>query len=371
MSASSSLLPMMNPQPPMNVSTGLGIGVSVVIPSFSRPENIPQMLSSLLLATCMQHDRSEVLVVHGSQQSLERAAYIGRETKKLCAGRCDDKKLRHLDLVRLNDKYFVAERFVAAAEHTKNEARVLPPPHFRLHHHLLLPRLTPTHLATQVIVHIDDDVRPHNELLDLMALKVMGEPGFPAYADGAPQPGVYGPQERQCGEHGYGDPNNTDGPAKKWQNVTIPGFPTIVLTKFAATSRRLNRDFVRRMGPDFAELIAHTRGNGEDLLFGMAAQERGSAVGRVQLNTAECRDIVKVRGLAKGDPLKTKCEGFYEINGGWLDPNSDDYKRRQGGGHSAFSDDDRHFAVRGRICYCLAKRKVRRDLVDCVREGWH
>ena len=91
----------------------------------------------------------------------------------------------------------------------------------------------------------------------------------------------------------------------------------------------------------------------------------------MQLNTAECRDIVKVRGLAKGDPLKTKCEGFYEINGGWLDPNSDDYKRRQGGGHSAFSDDDRHFAVRGRICYCLAKRKVRRDLVDCVREGWH
>ena len=125
-----------------------------------------------------------------------------------------------------------------------------------------------------MIVHIDDDVRPHNELLDLMALKVMGEPGFPAYADGAPQPGVYGPQERQCGEHGYGDPNNTDGPAKKWQNVTSPGFPTIVLTKFAATSRRLNRDFVRRMGPDFAELIAHTRGNGEDLLFGMAAQER-------------------------------------------------------------------------------------------------
>ena len=158
MSASSSLLPMTIPQPPMNVSTGLGIGVSVVIPSFSRPDNIPQMLSSLLLATCMQHDRSEVLVVHGSQQSLERAAYIGRETKKLCAGRCDDKKLRHLDLVRLNDKYFVAERFVAAAEHTKNEARVLPPPHSRLHHHL--PRLTPTHLATQVIVHIDDDVRP-------------------------------------------------------------------------------------------------------------------------------------------------------------------------------------------------------------------
>ena len=101
------LLPMTIPQPPMNVSTGLGIGVSVVIPSFSRPENIPQMLSSLLLATCMQHDRSEVLIVHGSQQSLERAAYIGRETKKLCAGRCDDKKLRHLDLVRLNDKYFV------------------------------------------------------------------------------------------------------------------------------------------------------------------------------------------------------------------------------------------------------------------------
>ena len=137
---------MMNPQPPMNVSTGLGIGVSVVIPSFSRPDNIPQMLSSLLLATCMQHDRSEVLVVHGSQQSLERAAYIGRETKKLCAGRCDDKKLRHLDLVRLNDKYFVAERFVAAAEHTKNEARVLPPL-FRLHHHL--PRLTRRHYPTR------------------------------------------------------------------------------------------------------------------------------------------------------------------------------------------------------------------------------
>ena len=50
MSASSSLLPMTIPQPPMNVSTGLGIGVSVVIPSFSRPDNIPQMLSSLLLA---------------------------------------------------------------------------------------------------------------------------------------------------------------------------------------------------------------------------------------------------------------------------------------------------------------------------------
>ena len=62
-----------------------------------------------------------------------------------------------------------------------------------------------------MIVHIDDDVRPHNELLDLMALKVMGEPGFPAYADGAPQPGVYGPQERQCGEHGYGDRTTPTG----------------------------------------------------------------------------------------------------------------------------------------------------------------
>ena len=338
MAASSSLLPFNITMGP----TGMGSGVSVVIPSFSRPDNIPQMLSSLLQASCMQHERSEVLIVHGSWASMEKKDFIGRETTALCAGRCDDRKVRHLDLIRLNDKYFVAERFVAAAEHTHNE----------------------------VIVHIDDDVRPSNELLDTMAMQVMTEPGFPEYADGAPQPGVYGPQERQCGEHGYGDPNNIDGPAKKWQNATIPGAPTIVLTKFAATSRRLNSDFVKRMGPDFAELIMHTRGNGEDLLFGMAAQERGSAAHRLLLSSPECHDVPRIRSLQKGDAVKTRCEGFYEINGGWLDPSSDDYARRQREGHSAYSDGGDHFVVRGRICYCLAKRVVRRDLVDCVRQGW-
>ena len=163
----------MNPQPPMNVSTGLGIGVSVVIPSFSRP-NIPQMLSSLLLATCMQHDAQRCSSC-GSQQSLERAAYIGRETKKLCAGRCDDKKLRHLDLVRLNDKYFVAGASPPppSTRRTRRASRPPPPPPPSP------PRLTPPSLPCQVIVHIDDDVRPHNELLDLMALKVMGGARFP------------------------------------------------------------------------------------------------------------------------------------------------------------------------------------------------
>ena len=75
MSASSSLLPMMNPQPPMNVSTGLGIGVSVVIPSFSRPENIPQMLSSLLLATCMQDSTLKTTVATECTMAVERGKY--------------------------------------------------------------------------------------------------------------------------------------------------------------------------------------------------------------------------------------------------------------------------------------------------------
>lgn len=156
----------------------------------------------------MQRNGSEILVAHGSRASLDARTELEAATSAACeeTGVCRQ-RVRHLDLVELNDEMWVAERFYAG-----------------------------TLANNQVVVHLDDDLLPSRELLDKLTLAVIKEPGFP----NAQRPGLYGPALRQCDGAGYADPLNAGthpGPDRALRT-------DVVLTNVAATSKLLNERFV-------------------------------------------------------------------------------------------------------------------------------
>ena len=59
-------------------------GLSVVIPSFARPENVPVALAYLLRLPALQHAASEVLIAHGSERSYELRGLIDAAVQEVC-----------------------------------------------------------------------------------------------------------------------------------------------------------------------------------------------------------------------------------------------------------------------------------------------
>ena len=187
---------------------GSAPAISVVIPSFARVHNVKRLLSALLQYPAMHRNGSEILVAHGSRASLGARTELEAATSAACenTGGCLQ-RVRHLDLIELNDEMWVAERFYAG-----------------------------TLANNQVVVHLDDDLLPSRELLDKLALAVIREPGFP----NARKPGLYGPALRQCDGVGYADPLNAGthpGPSRALRT-------DVVLTNVAATSKLVNTRFV-------------------------------------------------------------------------------------------------------------------------------
>lgn len=139
--------------PPPDWSKPSTPGLSVIFPSFARPENLHVQLFYLLRLPVMQHPSSEILIAHGSRRSHDHRALIDSAVLEACgpganqsgrlairngsalaqlssphpiqilrtvalkasesdlgvleaseAAECDARKVRHVDLVELNDE---------------------------------------------------------------------------------------------------------------------------------------------------------------------------------------------------------------------------------------------------------------------------
>ena len=101
-----------------------------------------------------------------------------------------------------------------------------------------------------VLIHLDDDEVPCEKQVCRLALHALMEPI-----------GLYGHHKRVCTDRGYttpGNPMNTN----HWHATHF----NVLLTLFASTSRFVNDAFLRKFD-GYAEPLASTRGNGEDLAY--------------------------------------------------------------------------------------------------------
>ncbi len=101
-----------------------------------------------------------------------------------------------------------------------------------------------------VLVHLDDDEIPCEQQVCRLARQALLEPI-----------GLYGHHKRICTSRGYkspGDPSNI----RWWTKAPF----NVLLTLFAATSRHVNDAFVRYFA-SYAEPLASSRGNGEDIAY--------------------------------------------------------------------------------------------------------
>ena len=122
--------------------------VSIVIPSFARPSNIPFALAWLLQLEPLRRTGSEVLVSHGSAHSLQAMQRIDANYTRLCAtapppgcaSASAPRMVRHLDSIALNSEVYAAQRYVAGANATSS-----------------------------VLVHMDDDIVPSEAMLQVHA----------------------------------------------------------------------------------------------------------------------------------------------------------------------------------------------------------
>ena len=295
--------------------------ISVVIPSYARAHNLPTGLCSLLKYEPLRRAGSEVVVAHGSARSLNASASIDAAVDRCAGAGASSARLRHLDLVALNARMYVAERFAAAAR-----------------------------AANEVVVHLDDDLLPSEELLAALAARVAADVGGGGGANGtAAAASVYGPTVRQCGAHGYADPGNAaTHPVVGGERGGGGGggggggaaVTHAVLTNLAATSRSLCAAFVAAFDERYASLIALTRGNGEDLAFNDFARRAGGAAVRVALPAAVPLGAVAA-GVATLDDGRTSGSAFYAKAG--------------------------HYKLRVRICRCLGAGHGGAALADCVK----
>lgn len=107
-----------------------------------------------------------------------------------------------------------------------------------------------TRARESVLVHCDDDEIPCELQVCKLAVAALREPV-----------GLYGHHKRVCDRKGYRAPffpGHIDAWAKQPFNV--------LLTLFASTSRIFNDAFVRHFG-NYAEPLASTKGNGEDIAY--------------------------------------------------------------------------------------------------------
>lgn len=101
-----------------------------------------------------------------------------------------------------------------------------------------------------VLVHLDDDEIPCEKQVCRVALHALMEPI-----------GLYGHHKRICTSGGYNPPGNPLN-TNHWHVAPF----NVLLTLFAATSRVVNDAFVRYFST-YAEPLASTRGNGEDIAY--------------------------------------------------------------------------------------------------------
>ena len=284
------------PHPPFVHQPRSAQPVSVVVPSFARPNNLHHQLIWLLQLEPLHRSGSEVLISHGSRSSWEQRSVVDGAIADGCAGLegrgCAASPVRHLDSAALNDEYFTAHRFFAARA-SRNE----------------------------VLLHMDDDLVVGEAMLQALIDAVVAEPGFPD----PPAPGLHGPSGfgRACSAaSGYQRGRGADPSA------------AIVLTNLAATSKSLNERYLRVFNLTYAPVLQHTRGNGEDLTYSQVARQAGGP--RQALGGCDAQ-------AQQRDACAT-ASGEYAYLAGAVNP-------RSGG---AFHTQKGHSWVRGRLCRCLA-----------------
>ena len=75
--------------PPPDWRASLTPGLSVVVPSFARPDNLHVQLFYLLRLPVMQHPSSEVLIAHGSRVSYDHRNLIDGAVEQACGPSAD------------------------------------------------------------------------------------------------------------------------------------------------------------------------------------------------------------------------------------------------------------------------------------------
>ena len=101
-----------------------------------------------------------------------------------------------------------------------------------------------------ILVHLDDDEMPCEQQVCRLAKQALLEPV-----------GLYGHHKRICTSVGYTAPASPSD-LRRFHKAPF----NVLLTLFAATSRFVNDAFVRYFG-SYAEPLASTRGNGEDIAY--------------------------------------------------------------------------------------------------------
>ena len=271
------------------------LDVSVVIPSFDRMQTLHVVLAALLRSRSFaEGTKSEILIAHASNASLSAQSQIGRSTAQAC-GSCDLRRISHLDLVELNAEIGCTVRYLAA-----------------------------THARNPVVIHLDDDNIPTAGLLSALA-RAVAIRSIP----------LAGPTGRRCGAAGYCN-RAGDVDMGPWRGG-CRGRPrcaatdaSFVLTNVAAVPFDINARFVaafrdRRL--PYRALMAHTHGEGCDLIFNVFLYDHGLGepiiVGKLEHNDVD-DDDVSYRHVAK-----TQLHGGYQ-------------------------NSDAHFSTRAAICRCFA-----------------
>jgi glycosyltransferase involved in cell wall biosynthesis len=214
----------------LNQADQESLPVTVVIPSCERASDIHMVLSNLLNMQSMTHPDTEILLVHVCPDSFRQRASIHTQTQLQCRNAFSTSKIIHLDYVALNAEIGCNSRHFAALE-AKN----------------------------RILVHLDDDLMPTDDMVNAMVQEVQNERPFPNC-------GFYGYSHRNCGTDGYC--------IKDCQDSTDPSF---VLINIASMSAELNKRFVASFNSShtYRELGGINRGNGCDLLFNHVAMQLG------------------------------------------------------------------------------------------------
>ena len=341
--------------------------VSIIIPSFARPSNLPFALAWLLQLEPLRRPGSEVLVSHGSATSFAAVPTIDSELARLCAlgpkpgcaraaaSTLDNEPpaalafpVRHLDSTRLNAEVFAAQRYFAAAN-----------------------------ASNDVLLHLDDDLVPTEPMLQALIDRVDLEAAVPngAAVDGdatagetaeaaaaaaataaqgagarvmpvAAAPGLYGPSGlgRFCGAQGYR--TQPQWPSEQVAG-TVAGF--FLPSGLTMTSAAANRRYLSRFDADFRALLAATRGNGEDLTYayaiwerGGAAEEVGGCAGHRAMEKPQPRQWRDVCAILEGEVAHVRGAPDEEANAKSRHSATAQYHTKKG-----------HYEARQAICRCL------------------
>eukprot|EP00310_Coccolithus_braarudii_P018113 CAMPEP_0183336486 /NCGR_PEP_ID=MMETSP0164_2-20130417/4446_1 /TAXON_ID=221442 /ORGANISM="Coccolithus pelagicus ssp braarudi, Strain PLY182g" /LENGTH=739 /DNA_ID=CAMNT_0025506011 /DNA_START=297 /DNA_END=2516 /DNA_ORIENTATION=+ len=274
-----------------------GLPLSVVIPTMGSPRriaNLARLIGYLLLSPAMRHPKAEVVLNHGCARSYKNRHSLSKLIRQeLPSAHLQERpgdlqnlsKSEHANVPKVThmlgprEEMFVASRFFAmAAAHN------------------------------EVVVSIDDDIMPFQSQSDLVAAlhcSVRQEPGFPTYYAQNASPGLYGPSIRHCTERGYRNPKG-EGELKKGSKSTCIDTEEslVILTNFAACSRHLASRFTEEFDAKWKDVMLRAHGNGEDLIFAIAAKAFGSRMHGVDGH-------VRTKGARSVDSFSKQTTHYY------------------------------------------------------------